>query len=86
MPHTGFQITKIHQKQGKLDFTNFPCKFKHVLIASISGHRPVVPGCAGFAMAHPDFCRLVNPISTRGDRLFPQIPTQFHVASYVPVK
>ena len=30
--------------------------------------RPVVPGCA---MAHPDFGRSVNPISTRGDRLCP---------------
>ena len=28
--------------------------------------RPVVPGCAGCAMAHPDFARSVNPISTRG--------------------
>ena len=28
--------------------------------------RPVVPGCAGCAMAHPDICRSVNPISTKG--------------------
>ena len=35
-------------------------------------YRPVVPGCAGCAMAHPDFGRSVNPISTRGgDRLCP---------------
>jgi hypothetical protein len=27
--------------------------------------RPVVPGCAGCAMAHPDFDRSVNPTSTR---------------------
>ena len=33
--------------------------------------RPVVSGCAGCAMAHPDFGRSVNPISTRGDRLCP---------------
>ena len=33
--------------------------------------RPVVPGCAGCAMAHPEFGRSVNPISTRGDRLCP---------------
>ena len=33
--------------------------------------RPVVPGCAGCAMAHPIFRRSVNPISTRGDRLWP---------------
>ena len=33
--------------------------------------RPVVPGFAGCAMAHPDFARSVNPISTRGDRLCP---------------
>ena len=33
--------------------------------------RPVVPGCAGRAMAHPKFGRSVNPISTRGNRLSP---------------
>ena len=33
--------------------------------------RPVVPGCAGCAMAHTDFGRSVNPISTKGDRLCP---------------
>ena len=33
--------------------------------------RPVVPGCAGCAMAHPIFGWSVNPISTRGDRLYP---------------
>ena len=33
--------------------------------------RPVVPGCAGCAMAHPDFSRSINPISTWGDRLCP---------------
>ena len=33
--------------------------------------RPVVHGCAGCAMAHPIFCRSVNPISTRGDRVCP---------------
>ena len=31
--------------------------------------RGVVPGGAGSAMAHPDFGRSVNPISTRGYRL-----------------
>ena len=31
--------------------------------------RAVVPGCAGCAMAHPDFGR--SDISTRGDRLCP---------------
>ena len=34
-------------------------------------YKPVVPGCAGCAMAHPKFGRSVNPISTRGDRLCP---------------
>ena len=29
------------------------------------------PGCTGCAMAHPNFGRSVNPISTRGDRLCP---------------
>ena len=38
-----------------------------------NGHnnRPVVPGCAGCAMVHPDFGRSVNPISTRGYKLCP---------------
>ena len=31
--------------------------------------RPVVRGCAGCAMAHPDFGRSANPISTRADGL-----------------
>ena len=34
-------------------------------------YRPVVPGCARCAMAHPDFGRSVNLISTMGDRLCP---------------
>ena len=34
-------------------------------------NKPVVPGCAGCAMAHPDFDRSVGPISTKGDRLCP---------------
>ena len=29
-------------------------------------YRPVVPGCAGCAMAHPDFGRSLNSISSRG--------------------
>ena len=33
--------------------------------------RGVVPGGAGGAMAPPDFGRSVNPISIRGDRLYP---------------
>ena len=33
--------------------------------------RLVVPGGAGGAMATPDFGRSVNPISTKGGRLFP---------------
>ena len=37
--------------------------------------RPVVPGCAGCAMAHPDFGRSVNPISPKSDRLRP--PNQY---------
>ena len=37
----------------------------------IHTYRPVVPWCAGCAMAHPDFGRSVNPISTRGDNLCP---------------
>ena len=37
----------------------------------VNKYRPVVPGCAGCAMAHPDFGRSVKPISTRGDRLCP---------------
>ena len=45
--------------------------YRLVTIISLLWARPVVPGCAGCAMAHPDFGRSVNPISTRGDRLCP---------------
>ena len=38
------------------------CRYLHINYHS----RPVVPGCAGYALAHPDFGRSVNPISTRG--------------------
>ena len=48
---------------GKRDF-----KFLIGIIVHCTD-RPVVPGCAGCAMAHPDFGKPVNPISTRGDRL-----------------
>ena len=37
-------------------------------------YRPVVAGCAGCAMAHPIFCRSVNPISIGQARLFPLPP------------
>ena len=33
--------------------------------------RPVVPGCAVCAMAHPDFGRSVKPISTSGVQIMP---------------
>ena len=34
-------------------------------------YRPVVPGCAGGAMAPPNFGRSVNPILIKGGRLCP---------------
>ena len=41
--------------------------------------RPVVPGCAGCAMAYPDFGRSINPISTHlittGTLGFSDLPT-----------
>ena len=40
-------------------------------IPMLISFRPVVPGCAGCVMVHPDFGRSVNPISTRGNRLCP---------------
>ena len=38
------------------------------LLCGVDGFRcrPVVPGCIGYAMEHPDFGRSVNPISIRG--------------------
>ena len=55
--------------------------------------RPVVPGGAGGAMAPPDFGRSVNPISTKGGRLFPpnntgtpgisDLPTAQHIRNNV---
>ena len=53
--------------QGKA-FVN---RHKNVKPSYLQGSRPVVPGCAECAMAHPDFGIAVNPISTRGDRIFP---------------
>ena len=44
---------------------------KKSMIYHICIGRPVVPGCAGCAIAHPIFGWSVNPISTRGDRLYP---------------
>ena len=35
--------------------------------------RPFIPGCAGCAMAHPDFDGSVNPISTRGGQIMPTL-------------
>ena len=48
-------------------------RFKIQIFLSSDKVRPVVPRCAGCAMAHPDFGRSVNPISTKGDRLCPTI-------------
>ena len=45
--------------------------------------RPVVPVCAGCAMAHPDFGRSVNPISNRGDRLCPP-NYKWHTRIFIP--
>ena len=59
-------------------FVNIPSTEKvSKCLAKSCFNRPVVPGCAGCAMAHPIFRRPVNPISTRsiicppyrGDRL-----------------
>ena len=50
---------------------SLPCYETMALLHSVNVFRPVVPECAGCAMAHPDFCRSVNLISTRGDRLCP---------------
>ena len=46
---------------------------EQVLIYPYSGppNRPVVPAGAGAALAPPGFGRIVNPISTKGDRLYP---------------
>ena len=47
-------------------------QMSHIVINALTPNlRPVVPGCAGCAMAHPDFGRSVNAISTRGYRLCP---------------
>ena len=40
---------------------------------SFRKYRDVVLGGAGGAMAHPDFSRSVNPISTRRGRLCPTL-------------
>ena len=65
----GFQIFDLFVKLSKYMITIVTSIL--VLGSLICYCRPVVPGCAGCAMAHPDFDRSVNPISTRGDRLSP---------------
>ena len=49
----------IQNKHGKI------CFLGPVKISAISKHRPVLPGCVGSAMAHPDFGRSVNLFSTK---------------------
>ena len=41
-------------------------ELKSILKENFYFYRPVVPGCTGCAVAHPDFGRSVNPIPTRG--------------------
>ena len=52
------------------------CSHRIFITGNITGNmlccfRPVVPGGAGGAMAPPIFGRSVNPISTKGGRLYP---------------
>ena len=47
------------------------CKMCRYVIHTILSIRPVVPGCAGCAMAHPGFGISVNPISTKGGQIIP---------------
>ena len=59
------EILPIGLSGGFPSVTSLVIRFRSVF------YRGVVPGCAGCAMAHPEFGRSVNPISTRGDRLCP---------------
>ena len=65
-----FILQICHAKTFKMRYTK--CLYNNIYknTGKIAFHysivRPVVPGCAGCAMAHPDFGRSVNPISIRG--------------------
>ena len=64
-------MSDLHFRYGSLPFAS-PLKTKlGNPMTHLPKYRPVVPGCAGCAMAHPIFRRSDNPISTRGDRLCP---------------
>ena len=60
-----------HKMRLNIHLLNIYSKVHFSDLLKDSNTRPVVPGCAGCAMAHPNFGRSVNPISTRGDRLCP---------------
>ena len=61
----------------------------YVLWSKVTVHkvRPVVPGCAGCAMAHPDFGISLNLILTRGTDSAPpfQMSHQKFICGYISV-
>ena len=65
-------VSVIGESGGTKQYTEFIAKSIQLYVKKLQNgykSRPVVPGCARCAMAHPDFGRSVNPTSTRGDRL-----------------
>ena len=56
------------QSNSVMNSFKFPMtkSLSHCLTELFPIYRPVVPGCAGCAIAHPYFGRSVNPISIRG--------------------
>ena len=69
LSHVGPKSFSLYIQKKKKGLKSLGLLNKFIFLLSLS--RPVVSGCAGYAMAHPDFGRSVNPISTRGDRLCP---------------
>ena len=67
-----FKLFKIIQRKA-IRFVNSVCSIFSLWKQGPCADtvRPVVPGCAEGAMAHPDFSRSVKPISTRGDKSCP---------------
>ena len=62
-------VSVIGESGGTKQYTEFIAKSIQLYVKKLQNgykSRPVVPGCARCAMAHPDFGRSVNPIATRG--------------------
>ena len=71
-------MSLVAHRFGRLEFLNICCCFlqagaleKNQNKYSLSHISAAASGWAGWALAHPEFGSLVNPITTKGERLCP---------------